>query len=114
MWNWPLASSYKLMDGYLSRPVTSSNIGTLSCQAVAAGISLPPLCLLKSCSRVLPCCLHTSHAHVSGSVTEAEAQKWEEHREEREQRAADLKQRLLQQYRQRGQAPPEVLVSDSS
>jgi hypothetical protein len=48
------------------------------------------------------------------SVTEAEAQKWEEHREEREQRAAQLKQRLLEQYRQRGQAPPEALVTDSS
>jgi hypothetical protein len=47
-------------------------------------------------------------------VTEAEAQKWEEHREERQQRAADLKQRLLEQYRQRGQAPPEVLLKDSS
>jgi hypothetical protein len=60
------------------------------------------LCLLRGCAA---CCT---------SVTEAEAQKWEEHREEREQRAADLKQRLLEQYRQRGQAPPEVLVKDSS
>lgn len=54
-----------------------------------------------------------AHIHTR-RVTEAEAQKWEEHREERQQRAADLKQRLLEQYRQRGQAPPEVLFKDSS
>lgn len=46
-------------------------------------------------------------------MTEAEAQKWEEHREEREQRAAHLKQRLLEQYRQKGQAPPDALLKDS-
>ena len=52
-------------------------------------------------------------ALLLGSVTEAEAQKWEEHREERVERAAQLKQQLLQQYKQRGQAPPEVLAQDS-
>lgn len=53
------------------------------------------------------------HLLSACSVTEAEAQKWEEHREEREQRAAQLKQRLLEQYRQRGQTPPEALVTES-
>jgi hypothetical protein len=48
----------------------------------------------------------------ASSVTQAEAQNWEESREQREQRAAALRQQLLEQYRQRGQAPPEVLLKE--
>lgn len=47
-------------------------------------------------------------------MTEAEAQKWEEEREWRQERAAKLKQSLLEQYRQRGQDVPEVLLAGSS
>jgi hypothetical protein len=50
------------------------------------------------------CCAHAR------SVTEAEAQKWDEERDLREQRAATLRQQLLEQYQRRGQAPPDVLL----
>ncbi|WIA14449.1 hypothetical protein OEZ85_002974 [Tetradesmus obliquus] len=45
-------------------------------------------------------------------VTQAEAQNWEETRDLREQRAAALRQQLLEQYRKRGQAPPEALLKE--
>lgn len=61
------------------------------------------------------CFLHrTPHPQKPSSVTEAEAQKWEEHREERQERAARLKQQLLLQYKQRGQAPPPEVLGGSS
>jgi hypothetical protein len=49
--------------------------------------------------------------YIVNSVTQAEAANWESNKEERQQRAEQLKQHLLDQYKRRGQAPPEVLSS---
>lgn len=67
--------------------------------------------VLQSCgrSRTLP-----AYAGLSGMqiVTKTEAERWEDKREEREARARQFRQSVLEQYKKRGLEPPPVLQRD--
>lgn len=53
--------------------------------------------------------IHTGFYNI---VTQTEAERWEQNRQEREARARLFKESVIAQYKQRGLEPPAVLQRD--